>query len=87
MTKDNTFVIDLQSPYYLHPSDGPRAIITSIKFDGKNYELWNRAVTTALMAKNKLGFIDGSISKPEPTATPTPTKKNAWSMVNSMISS
>ena len=37
MTKDDTFGIDLQSPYYLHPSDGTGAIITSIKFDGKNY--------------------------------------------------
>jgi len=75
----------LNCRFYLHPSDGPGAIITSIKFDKKNYELWNRAVTIALMAKNKPGFIDGSISKLEPMAHPM--KKNAWNMVNSMITS
>jgi len=83
MAKDDSFVIDSQSPFYLHPSNGPGTIITSIKFDGKNYELWNRAVTTTLMSKNKLGFIDSSISKPKPTTSPA--KKNAWNMVNSMI--
>jgi len=35
------------------------------------------------MAKNKLGFIDGSISNPEPTASLK--KINACSMVNSTI--
>ena len=85
MAKDDSFVIDSQSPFYLHPLDGPGAIITSIKFAGKNYELWNMTVTTALMSKNKLRFIDGSISKPEPTASSA--KKNAWNMVNSMITS
>jgi len=60
MTKDENFVIDCQSPYYLHPSDGPGAIITSIKLDGNNYELWNMAVTTAVMAKNKLDIQTGT---------------------------
>ena len=85
MLKDDTFVIDPQSSYYLHPSDGPVAIITSTKFDRKNYGLWNRALTMALMSKNKLGFIDGSISKPATTVTPA--MKNAWNMVNSIITS
>jgi len=65
--------------------DGTGAIITSIKFDGQNYEWWNRAVTIALMAKNKLGFIGGRISKPQPAAPLA--KKNAWTMVNSMLTS
>jgi len=32
--------IDTQSPYFLHPSDAPGAIIIAIRFDSKNYELW-----------------------------------------------
>ena len=63
MSKDGGFIIDTQSPYFLHPFDSPGAIITSIKFDGKNYELWEIAVRTSLRSKNKLGFIDGTISK------------------------
>ena len=82
MIKDE-LSLTLNSLTISHPLDGPGAIITSIKFDGKNYELWNRAVTTALMAKNKLGFIGGCISKLEPTTSLA--KKNAWNMVNSMI--
>ena len=60
--KKPPFIIDAQSPYFLHPLDSPGAIITAIKFDGRNYELWEQAVQTALLAKNKIGFIDGTIT-------------------------
>jgi len=43
--KPPEFVIDSQSPYYLHPSDAPGAIIIVVKFDDKNYELWEKAMT------------------------------------------
>jgi len=33
------FVIEIQSPYYVDPSDGPRVVITSVIFNGKNYDL------------------------------------------------
>jgi len=62
--KSKEFIIDLQSPYYLHPSESPGAIITAIKFDGKNCDLWEQAIRTTLKAKNKLAFIDGKITKP-----------------------
>jgi len=58
------FVIELHSPYYLHPSEGPGAFITIVIFDVKNYNQWERAVTTTLNAKNKLGFIDGILIQP-----------------------
>jgi len=57
------FIIESHSPYYLHPSEGPGMLIMAVVFDGKNYDLWERAVTTALKAKNKLVFIDGSLSR------------------------
>ena len=63
--KDEPFVITSQSPYFLHPLDFPGAIITAIKFDGKNYDFWEMAVRTSLKSKNKLSFIDGSIAKPD----------------------
>ena len=87
MTKDGSVIIDSQSPYYLYPSDSPGAIITSIKFDGKNYELWERAVRTSLRSKNKLRFIDGTISRLVKEDGKGLPEINAWEMVNSMIQS
>jgi len=40
-------------------------MITTVMFNGQNYDLWDRAVTTALKAKNKLGFIKGKITRRE----------------------
>jgi len=66
VTRGKKFIIESQSPYYLHPSEGPGVAITSIIFTGKNYELWSKAVRTALKSKNKLGFIEGTLAKPTP---------------------
>ena len=85
--KTQGFVITSQSPYYLSSSDSPGALITAIKFDGKNYDLWEQAVRTALKAKNKLGFIDGKITKPAVIEGEESDEANAWDMVNSMITS
>ena len=87
MTKDGGFIIDTQNPYFLHPSDSPRAIIASIKFDGKNYELWESAVRTPLRSKNKLGFIDGMISRPVKEEGKSVAEINTWGTVNSIIQS
>jgi len=65
------------SPYFLHPSDSPRAIITAIKFDGKNYDVWEQVVRTSLKSKNKLGFIDGTITKPESKGKEVTDKERA----------
>ena len=43
-TKPKDFIIDSQSLYCLHPSDTPEAIITKIKFNGKNYDLWEQII-------------------------------------------
>ena len=48
-------VIDNQLSYYLHPSEGSKVAMTSIVFNGKNYNLWKQATTIALKSKNKLG--------------------------------
>ena len=80
-------MIDPHSPYYLHPSDGPGVAITSVVFNGKNYDLWQRAVRTALRSENKLGFIDGTLKKPELKQGKDSIEHNAWEMVNSMVCS
>ena len=65
-------IIDNHSPYYLHPSEGPGVAITYVIFNGKNYDLWQRAVRTALRSKNKLGFIEGNLKEGD-----DPTEYNA----------
>ena len=75
MTK---FVIETHLPYCLHPSEGPGMLITVVIFDGKNYDLWEAAVRTELKAKNKLGFIDGTQTKPTIAEGQDPSKLQAW---------
>jgi len=62
MTEEKKFIIESQSLYYLHPSEGLGVGITSVIFIRENYELWSKAVRTALKSKNKLGFIEGALA-------------------------
>jgi len=61
-------------------------LITAVIFNGKNYDLWEKAVATALRAKSNLGFIDGSLTKCAVKKDGT-SELQAWEMANSMISS
>ena len=49
--------------------------------------MWEKAVITALIAKNKVAFIDGTLTKPEMWKGSYSPEANAWIMVNSMITS
>lgn len=59
------------SPYYLHPSDNPGVLITSVLLKGDNYSEWATELSNSIQAKQKLGFINGTIAKPttEPDLT------------------
>jgi len=59
-------VIESQSPYYLHLLEGLGVAITLVIFSRKNYDLWREAIRIALKAKNKLGFIEGTLTKSKP---------------------
>lgn len=72
---------DPTSPFYIHPSDNPGMKLVSEKFDGNAYSDWKRSMLISLSAKNKLGFVDGSINKPDATDN---TFK-AWQRCNSML--
>lgn len=52
-------------PYAIHHSDSPSTILVTPLLTGDNYGTWNRAITMALRAKNKVGFVNGSLPKPE----------------------
>ncbi|KAK3023953.1 hypothetical protein RJ639_044716 [Escallonia herrerae] len=59
--------IDTKSPFYLHPSDHPGLIFVTqpLSENGENYFTWRRNMLTALQSKNKAGFVDGLIAKPD----------------------
>lgn len=69
------------SEYYLHPSEGTGTVISPILLKGDNYEEWSRSLRNNLRAKNKLGFVEGTIVVPDSTS-----KDYAqWGIVNSML--
>ncbi|KAF5470113.1 hypothetical protein F2P56_010653 [Juglans regia] len=57
------------SPYYLHPSNNPGALLVFENFSGENYVAWSRSIPIALTVKNKTAFIDGSLPQPSPNDT------------------
>jgi len=54
---------DVQSVFYVHPSEGPNSVSIIPKLNGLNYLAWSRSMKRALGAKNKLAFINGAIQK------------------------
>ncbi|KAJ0593270.1 putative retrotransposon Copia-like protein [Helianthus annuus] len=60
--KDHT---DPNSPLYLHPSDYPRQMQVNDGLTDANFNDWLQEMTNFLFAKNKIGFVDGTIPKPE----------------------
>lgn len=69
---------DPSSPYYIHPSDSQYKLVPNL-FNGSGYNDWKRSVIIGLSAKNKLGFIDGTIPKPKNNSS----LFKAWSRCNS----
>ncbi|KAJ0683165.1 putative retrotransposon gag domain, retrotransposon Copia-like protein [Helianthus annuus] len=56
--------LDASDPLYLHASDSSGLTIVNIKLKGtENYVVWSNAMKLALMAKNKIGFIDGTCAR------------------------
>ncbi|XP_077237088.1 uncharacterized protein LOC143878727 [Tasmannia lanceolata] len=84
---NSTSVVDMvpaltfNDPFYLHPSDNPGNILVSNLFNGENYSTWRRAMSIALTAKNKIGFVDGTITKPAPSNS----SFTSWTRCNTMV--
>ncbi|KAL1193076.1 hypothetical protein V5N11_018530 [Cardamine amara subsp. amara] len=74
---------NLHSLYHLLGSDSAGLSLVSKQLDGTNYGTWMIAVTMSLEAKNKIGFIDGSVVKPDED---DPYYK-IWCRCNSMVKS
>ncbi|KAH7570844.1 hypothetical protein JRO89_XS05G0206300 [Xanthoceras sorbifolium] len=75
--------MDPFNPYFVHHSDQPGHMLVPTKLNGANYPSWSKSMILALTAKNKIGFIDGSIEPP--SETEHPTEYALWNQCNSMI--
>ncbi|XP_013601479.1 PREDICTED: uncharacterized protein LOC106308924 [Brassica oleracea var. oleracea] len=71
----------VMSPYSLFSSDNLGVIITSVQLKGDNYNKWAMEMVNALRAKKKMGFVDGSLPKPDENHKDL----EAWLCNNSMI--
>nr|GMD47373.1 uncharacterized protein LOC109179345 [Ipomoea batatas] len=73
---------DPASPFFLHPNENPSLILVSAVLDGRNYHPWARAMEMALLSKNKLGFVDGTVAMPDVNDIRFPY----WRRCNTMVS-
>jgi hypothetical protein len=73
--------VEFSSPFYLHHGDSPGTHLVSQPLVGNNYHTWKRSMSMALSAKNKLGFIDGSLAKPAEDTS----EYFAWDRCNNMV--
>lgn len=74
---------NIHSPFFLHNGDHPGLSLVSHLLTGPNYSTWSRSVLMALNAKNKLGFVDGSLPQPDLSDS----SASIWSRCNSMVTS
>ncbi|KAL4347692.1 hypothetical protein GQ457_17G017290 [Hibiscus cannabinus] len=57
-------VVDSNHPLYLYFSDTLGTLLVAHQLTGvENYSLWSRSMRIALLAKNKVGFVDGSCTR------------------------
>jgi len=75
--------MDYSNPFFLHHGDSPGAILVSQPLTGDNYSSWRRAMIMALTAKNKLGFVTGTL--PLPNVPESDPLIFSWCRCNNMV--
>ena len=70
------------SPYFLSNSDNPGMSLVVQHLTKENYNTWSREILISLDVKTKIGFIDGSIPKPQSVDHPCYA---AWCKCNSIV--
>ena len=76
---------NLNDPLFLHPGENPGVVLTSQPLVGEeNYCAWARLVRKSLIGKNKLGFINGSITISSPLVN-SPTAIQAWICADNIV--
>ncbi|KAJ8628341.1 hypothetical protein MRB53_021648 [Persea americana] len=72
--------IEPNSPFFLGSQDRPGDFITPTRLRGDNYDDWAADIQTALEARRKFEFLDGTI-----TETVPPCTQSDWSAINAML--
>ncbi|XP_024005273.1 uncharacterized protein LOC112082191 [Eutrema salsugineum] len=71
-----------ENPYFLHSSDHAGLVLVSDRLTTEaEFHSWRRSVQMALNVRNKLGFIDGTIPKPNEGHRDS----GSWSRCNDMV--
>ena len=73
--------LDIHSFLYLNPNENPVMALVSPSLDSINYYSWSRSMLTALSAKNKVEFVDGSARQPSSSYC----VYSAWKRCNIMV--
>lgn len=75
----------MDDPLFLHHRESPSIVLVSQPLIGENYPGWAHSVRKkALLAKNKLGFTNGSFTLSSPLVS-TPSKIQAWIRCDDMV--
>ncbi|XP_022000339.1 uncharacterized protein LOC110897886 [Helianthus annuus] len=73
--------MDTNSPYYLHPSYYPKQLQVNKNLTDSNYKDRIQEMSNFVFAKNKIGFVDGTLPKPDKTDD----KYMPWMRCDAMI--
>ena len=76
-------VIEPNDPLFIYPSDHPGQILVADAFNGEDFDSWKRTFLIALSSKNKVGFVDGRVSKPADDSLLLPH----WQRCNDLVAS
>lgn len=80
--QDQQAIIYVNHTFHLHPSDTPELSPVSVQLTGSNnYSIWSIGMLVALLAKNKLGFINGSCWREDLD----PTLHHLWDLCNDFV--
>ena len=75
----------MDDPLFLHHVESPSLVlVTQPLIGGENYSAWARAIRKALLSKNKLGFIDGTLTLSSPLIS-SPSFVQAWIRCDNMV--
>lgn len=72
--------IEPNSPFFLGSQDRPGDFITPTRLRGDNYDDWAGDIQTALEARRKFSFLDGTI-----TAPVSPCTQSDWNTIHAML--
>ncbi|KAL5559432.1 hypothetical protein UlMin_035643 [Ulmus minor] len=82
-SSDRSYIDNSNNPFFLNNGDHLGLSLVSNHQTCSNYNSWSRAMIMALIAKNKMCFVNGSISRP----VIDESSYNLWSRCNNMVMS